>query len=62
MRLGERTKHLVKRLHPGDIAVVWPKPDTPILITAYVQGGAPNAAQIEAVFARIGRMVAERLA
>jgi beta-lactamase class A len=45
----------------GDIAVVWPKPDTPILITAYVQGGTPNAAQIEAVFARIGRMVTERL-
>ncbi|TFV77139.1 class A beta-lactamase [Bradyrhizobium frederickii] len=46
----------------GDIAVVWPKPDTPILITAYVQGGAPNAAQIEAAFARIGRTVAARLA
>lgn len=46
----------------GDIAVVWPKPDTPILIAAYVQGGAPTAAQIETVFARIGRMVAERLA
>lgn len=45
----------------GDIAVVWPKPETPILITAYVQGGTPNAAQIEAVFARIGRMVTERL-
>lgn len=50
----------------GDIAVAWPKldnkPDTPILIAAYVQGGTPNAAQIEAAFARIGRMVAERLA
>ena len=46
----------------GDIAVVWPKPDTPILIAAYTQGGRPNATQIEAVFARIGRMVAERLA
>jgi len=48
----------------GDIAVAWPKtrPDTPILITAYTQGGTPTAAQIEAVFARIGRMVAERLA
>ena len=45
----------------GDIAVVWPKPDTPILVAAYVQGGTPNASQIEAVFARIGRMVAERL-
>jgi len=46
----------------GDIAVVWPKPETPILITAYTQGGTPNAAQIEAAFARVGRMVAERLA
>ncbi|MHC2623234.1 beta-lactamase class A [Bradyrhizobium huanghuaihaiense] len=50
----------------GDIAVVWPKldnkPDAPILIAAYTQGGTPNAAQIAAVFARIGRMVAERLA
>ncbi|PPQ19826.1 class A beta-lactamase [Bradyrhizobium sp. AC87j1] len=46
----------------GDIAVVWPKPGTPILIAAYTQGGTPNAAQIEAAFARIGRMVAERLA
>jgi beta-lactamase class A len=45
----------------GDIVVAWPKPDTPILITAYTQGGTPNAAQIDAVFASIGRMVAERL-
>jgi beta-lactamase class A len=50
----------------GDIAVAWPKPDTkpdaPILIAAYTQGGSPTAPQIEAVFARIGRMVAGRLA
>ncbi|MBR0852560.1 class A beta-lactamase [Bradyrhizobium diazoefficiens] len=46
----------------GDIAVAWPKSDTPILIAAYTQGGAPGAAQLEAVFARVGRMVAERLA
>jgi len=50
----------------GDIAVAWPKldnkPETPILMAAYTQGGTPNAAQIEAAFARIGRMVAERLA
>ena len=45
----------------GDLAVVWPKPETPILIAAYTQGGTPNTAQIQAVFARIGRMVAERL-
>jgi len=54
----------------GDIAVVWPKtdtridtkPDAPILIAAYTQGGTPSAAQIEAVFAHIGRMVTRRLA
>lgn len=46
----------------GDIAVAWPKPGTPILIAVYTQGGTPNPAQIEAAFARIGRMVAERLA
>jgi beta-lactamase class A len=32
------------------------------LIAAYTQGGRPNAAQIEAAFASVGRMVAERLA
>jgi beta-lactamase class A len=46
----------------GDIAVVWPKPDTPIVIAAYTQGGKPSAAQHEQVFAAIGRMVAEHLA
>ncbi|MBB4427169.1 beta-lactamase class A [Bradyrhizobium sp. CIR48] len=46
----------------GDIAVAWPKPGTPILIAVYTQGGTPNPAQIEAAFARIGRMVTERLA
>jgi beta-lactamase class A len=58
----------------GDIAVAWPRTDTktdtktdtrpggPILIAAYTQGGTPSAAQIEAVFAGIGRTVTERLA
>lgn len=59
--IGDKTGYNGKDA-AGDIAVVWPKPDTPILIAAYVQGGTPNAAQIEAAFARIGRMVAERLA
>lgn len=45
----------------GDIAVAWPKPEQPILIAAYAQGGAPNATQLQTVFASIGRMVAERL-
>lgn len=60
-KIGDKTGNNGKDAS-GDIAVVWPKPDTPILIAAYVQGGAPTAAQIETVFARIGRMVAERLA
>lgn len=59
-KIGDKTGNNGKDAM-GDIAVVWPKPDTPILIAAYTQGGTPNAAQIEAVFARIGHMVAERL-
>lgn len=45
----------------SDIAVAWPRPDTPIVIAVYTQGGKPSAAQHEQVFAAIGRMVAERL-
>lgn len=59
-KIGDKTGNNGKDAS-GDIAVVWPKPETPILIAAYIQGGTPNAAQIEAVFARIGRMVADRL-
>jgi len=46
----------------GDIAAVWPKPDVPILICAYTQGGSPTAAQVASVFAYIGRMVGQQLA
>jgi beta-lactamase class A len=46
----------------GDIAVVWPPSGRPVLISAYVQGGAPRDAQITAVFAEVGRIVAQRLA
>ena len=45
----------------GDIAVAWPRPDTAVLICAYVQGGAPTPAQLDAVFADIGRLVGARL-
>lgn len=45
----------------SDIAMAWPRPDTPIVIAVYTQGGKPSAAQHEQVFAAIGRMVAERL-
>lgn len=46
----------------GDIAVAWPKPDAPIVIAAYTQGGTPSAKQLETLFAVIGRRVGERLA
>src|SRR3954466_1038259 len=63
-KIGDKTGNNGKDAS-GDIAVAWPKidtkPDAPILIAAYTQGGTPTAAQIETVFARIGRMVAERL-
>jgi beta-lactamase class A len=45
----------------GDIAVVWPKSNAPVLICAYTQGGSPTASQLEAVFAEIGRVVGLRL-
>ncbi|AHY55383.1 class A beta-lactamase [Bradyrhizobium japonicum] len=64
-KIGDKTGNNGKDAS-GDIAVAWPKldnkADVPILIATYTQGGTPNAAQIEAAFARVGRMVAERLA
>lgn len=60
-RIGDKTGNNGKDA-VGDIAMVWPKPDTPIVIAAYTQGGKPSAAQHERVFAAMGRMVAEHLA
>jgi beta-lactamase class A len=45
----------------GDIAVAWPRPDTPVLICVYTQGGSPTAAAVAGVFADIGRMVGQQL-
>jgi beta-lactamase class A len=59
-KVGDKTGNNGKDAS-GDIAVVWPKADAPILIAAYTQGGAPKPAQIETAFGAIGRMVAERL-
>ena len=44
----------------GDIAIAWPRPETPVLIAAYTQGGSPSAPQLETVFTEIGRMVGQR--
>jgi beta-lactamase class A len=46
----------------GDIAMVWPAPDKPIVLCVYTQGGTPSATQLEAVFADIGRAVTQELA
>jgi beta-lactamase class A len=59
-RVGDKTGNNGKDAS-GDISVAWPRPDRPVLIAAYTQGGSPNAAQLEAVFTEIGRMVARQL-
>ena len=59
-RIGDKTGNNGKDA-VSDIAVAWAKPDAPIVVAVYTQGGKPNAAQHEQVFAAIGRMVAERL-
>jgi beta-lactamase class A len=45
----------------GDIAVAWPRPDAPVLICAYTQGGLPTAARLASTFAGIGRRVGRQL-
>jgi beta-lactamase class A len=59
-KIGDKTGNNGKDA-AADIAVTWPKPDTPILIAAYVQGGSPTSDQIAAVYAEIGRMVGQQL-
>ena len=59
-RIGDKTGNNGKDA-AGDIAMAWPHPDRPIVIAAYTQGGKPTDAQLETVFAAIGRAVGERL-
>jgi beta-lactamase class A len=59
-RIGDKTGNNGKDA-AGDIAVAWPRPDAPIVISVYTQGGSPTAAQLEAVFTEIGRMVGKSL-
>ena len=46
----------------GDIAMVWPAPDAPVVICAYTQGGTPSAPLLESTFRDIGQAVAQSLA
>ena len=46
----------------GDIAVAWTPADHPVLICGYTRGGTAAGSRIDAAFAEIGRLVAQRLA
>ena len=59
-RIGDKTGNNGKDA-AGDIAIAWPGRGGPVLICAYTRGGSPTAAQLDAVFADIGRMVGQRL-
>src|SRR4051794_654349 len=59
-KIGDKTGNNGKDAS-GDIAVAWPRPDAPVLICAYTQGGSPTAAQMVSVFTEIGRLVGRDL-
>lgn len=59
-KIGDKTGNNGKDA-AGDIAMAWPSSGGPIVVCAYTQGGSPNAAELETVFAEIGRMVGQRL-
>ena len=60
-KVGDKTGNNGKDAS-GDIAVTWPHANAAIVICAYTRGGTPTKAQIDTVFAAIGRMVGEQLA
>lgn len=45
----------------GDIALVWPHPDRPVVVCAYTQGGKATPERQRIAFAGVGRAVAARL-
>ncbi|MES2030997.1 MAG: class A beta-lactamase [Pseudomonadota bacterium] len=59
-KIGDKTGNNGKDA-AGDIAVAWPKPDQPVIIAAYTQGGAPTPPQLETVFKAIGETVGQQL-
>jgi beta-lactamase class A len=56
-RVGDKTGNNGKDAS-GDIAVIWPKADQPIVVAAYTQGGKPATEHIDAVFKAIGQRLA----
>ena len=59
-KVGDKTGNNGKDAS-GDIAIAWPGSGGPVLVSVYTQGGSPTAAQLESVFAEIGRMVGRQL-
>ncbi|WP_084578950.1 class A beta-lactamase [Sphingomonas azotifigens] len=58
--IGNKTGHSGRDM-AGDIAVAWPRPDTPIVIAVYTREGRPTEKQFDEVFGGIGRLVASTL-
>lgn len=58
--IGDKTGNNGTDAH-GDLAVVPLKPAGRLVIATYTQGGAPTAAQTDAVFAEIGKLVVARV-
>ncbi len=46
----------------GDIAVAWPKPDLPLVMAVYTQGGSAEPPQLRRLLADIGKLIGQRLA
>ena len=45
----------------GDVAIVWPALDRPVLVCAYTRGGTPDDRQLRVLFSAIGRTAAREL-
>lgn len=60
-RIGNKTGHNGRDV-AADIAVAWPRPDTPIVIAVYTRGGNPTETQFDKTFANVGGFVASVLA
>ena len=60
-RIGDKTGNNGKDAF-GDIAVAWTPAGQRLLICAYTRGGSPAPAQVDAAFAAIGCLAAQRLA
>lgn len=46
----------------GDIAVAWPKPDRPIIMAVYTQGGSSSGPQLRRLLADVGKLIGLQLA